>query len=760
MNGTLSIFPPPREYTMRDDAFLFGDETYVVLGTSQSDDALRLPRLLMRELADRHGQPLRMRHENALPANAPRIVIGTLSDPTVRQVCERYPRLAAAQVTEAEGYLLSIAPDLILIVGADAPGAFYGLQTLRQMIRTEKAQTTVPGALIRDWPHLPFRGVRVYMPGRENLTFFKRFLADCLALYKFNKLILEPNGGMRLDRHPEVNIGWREFGDSLRATRRERPVGPHGEQQDSTHHDTADGGVLEKDEVAEIARWARENHIEIIPEIACLTHSYYLLARHRELAEIADAEWPDTYCPSRPESYALLYDIFDEYIEVFRPQMVNIGHDEWRIPWGVCPLCQDKDPRDLFAQDVKRIHAYLTGKGVRIAFWGDHLIEPLRGVHLGVPWYQPPGFPYRTPGALSEAQIRQDIPKDILIFNWFWDDRAEAQGEVNDRNIAAWGFQQVYGNFLATIQNFSDRARIPGVLGGVPSFWAASTEFNFGTDFLPDALPCASLLWTGQKVAETARAIQPLMPDIRRRLSGTLPPSESGREAVPIAIGIGPGVSEWSLAPSTDWLPPRWQPGLVEADSIRFHLGEPGAGRDAILVGVEGAEGARLPLESPPIAIGEDVESLVFLHACAVAVPRKPSFAYIYNFEDTTALLGWYEVVYEDGLQEAVALRHGVNILPWNWQPEEHGCCYGAQPLACGETSETPCTLFRYEWVNSRPGKAIRHVTLKGARRFAFGETFAPENALLLCALSAIKPLPGHAERRITSASETDFMKL
>ena len=121
--------------------------------------------------------------------------------------------------------------------------------------------------------------------------------------------------------------------------------------------------MLDKAEVADLVRYAREHHVEVMPEIPSLTHSYYLLTRHRELAEIQDAEWPDTYCPSEPKVYPLLFDVLDEYIEVMKPRMVHVGHDEWRMPLGVCRRCLGKDPTELFAADLNKIYAHLQGEG-------------------------------------------------------------------------------------------------------------------------------------------------------------------------------------------------------------------------------------------------------------------------------------------------------------------------------------------------------------------------------------------------------------
>ncbi len=47
---------------------------------------------------------------------------------------------------------------------------------------------------------------------------------------------------------------------------------------------------------------------------------------------------------------------------------------------------------------------------------------------------------------------------------------------------------------------------------------------------------------------------------------------------------------------------------------------------------------------------------------------RRNQKAYfkIPNFFDTPDLLGWYEVIYEDGFSVIVPMQYGVNILEWN----------------------------------------------------------------------------------------------
>jgi len=45
---------------------------------------------------------------------------------------------------------------------------------------------------------ISFQGIKLYLPVEE-ITFFKRFISDFVAFYKFNTIILELNANMRLE---------------------------------------------------------------------------------------------------------------------------------------------------------------------------------------------------------------------------------------------------------------------------------------------------------------------------------------------------------------------------------------------------------------------------------------------------------------------------------------------------------------------------------------------------------------------------------
>lgn len=725
--GRPPIFPEPRQADVHSDRFSLEQSVPVLLPQEASEGDLLLARFLVAELSDKHGIVLQTQRISVLPASGRFILLGAAGNPLVREYLRSHG--AEAAVSAPEGYLLEVDAHSAVIAGADGAGAFYGLQSLRQLIQGEGTQKWVQGIRVRDWPNKPFRGIKLYLPGHQNIAYFKRFVRDFMALYKFNKMILEVDAAMRFDRHPELNAGWIELGKDLNYTRRDRSWGPGRQYQDSANADTADGEVVEKEEVADLVSYARQHYIEVIPEIPSLTHSYYLLARHRELAEIVDAEWPDTYCPLAPGVYPLLFDVLDEYIEVMNPRIVHIGHDEWRMPLGVCPRCKGRDPTELYAQDVNRIHAYLQRKNIRTALWGDHLIEPLRGKRIEkVP--NPNGTPYAMPGALSPQQVKSLIPKDILIFNWFWNDNQEGEGEADDIALEEWGFQQVYGNFQPNIPNYGRRAARRSVMGGATSSWAAVNEFNFGKDLMFDFLGCAQLLWSTRQLPldQLSGIVQSLLPGVRRNLSGRPFPSDDG-PVVPLNIEASlntasvPGLSLDAL-----------RVGRIVAGRKEFELGRQ-HDRRVIAVPAEGTESLVIP-------IGEDVSSIVFLHASARPAGNIPAYHGTWNYADTADLLGWYEATYEDGFVQTIPLRYGVNILEAGWGKSHapNQLAYEADLVDCAEPNRGRITFFAYEWINPRPAIRVREIRLKASAEFknVLGHATV-QNAILLAGVSVVK---------------------
>jgi beta-N-acetylglucosaminidase/Glycosyl hydrolase family 20, domain 2 len=82
-----------------------------------------------------------------------------------------------------EGYLLNVSDQsgktVVLLCGKDFSGVFYGVQTLKQLLKHKKSGMTLPECKISDWPDMAVRGVP---SGRRGDRFLKRMVAVKLNL--------------------------------------------------------------------------------------------------------------------------------------------------------------------------------------------------------------------------------------------------------------------------------------------------------------------------------------------------------------------------------------------------------------------------------------------------------------------------------------------------------------------------------------------------------------------------------------------------
>jgi hypothetical protein len=751
-----AIFPIPQQLEETGEWFPLDEQTEILIPQNPSDNDLRLARSLVRELSDKYGVALHIKHVSALPDDDTKyIIMGVIDNPLVNDYCTENKIEVSIDNPGQEGYMLAVEKDKVVVAGWDERGAFYGMQSLRQLVREKDGYWRLVGVRIRDWPVMHFRGIRLYIPGPEHISFFKRFLRDFMALYKFNKVIIEVNC-MRLNRHPEVNAGWIEFAKYMNYTRTTELQGIHGQTRNSGHQDAGDGFILEQDDVKGIVEFANDNYIEVIPEIPSLTHGYYLLTRHPELAEYDADIWPDTYCPSNPGSYQLVFDVMDEYIAVMDPEMIHIGHDEWRgAPLDVCPRCKGKDYSELFAKDVQMLHGYLSKKNIKVAMWGDFLLESVRGKGPR-DRTSPTGYKYQTPGGLKPEVVRESIPKDILLFNWFWG-KQEREIELHQ-----FGFTQVYGNFKPNISNWDARITESNIAGGAPSAWISTNEFTFGKDLVMNFLGCANLLWSEHTIQQIdlASYVWEQLPNVRRNFRGYNAPSEDGDPVVPVDVS-----SHFNLNAQSELFGinlKTLKSGTLISGKKIFDLTAPAMANDntAVAVGVKGMGEVPLDREISGIEIDEDVSSLIFLHASALPSGNQMSYFDIYNTFDTADLLGWYEVVYEDGFKVIIPIQYGVNILEWNPGGEksldpaegdtgspQKAYCYEADVIDCStDMMNNPIRFFAYEWVNERYGKKIKEINLSGSEQYlAVQPVYShvvrqplPSNAIILLGISKV----------------------
>lgn len=710
-----TIFPIPQITEKLNETFTIDNSISIGITDHFSSEEIKLAKSLVAEFTD-IGIATKIVKVNEIPKTGKWIFISNYKNPIFSDILEKEFTSFPEKFPAPEGYVMYINSNRILIGGVDNPGTFYGFQSLRQLLRHGNGKE-IQGAKIVDWPNLPFRALRLYSPGPDNIPFFKRFMKDFMALYKFNKIVIEFTS-MRLDKHPELNVGLMELVKYMQNTRSTSLKGPAGESKDSPHEDVSDGYIIEKDEVKDIVNYANDCYLEVIPELPSLTHSYYLLTGDRSIAEYQKDLWPDTYCPSNPETYKLLFDVYDEYIEVIKPDMIHIGHDEWWSPVDSCQLCRNKNHYQLFVDDVNKIHNYLSKRGIRTAMWGDCFSEKFRGKG-DRQMTTANGTKYSIPGALPKDIIAKSFPKDILIFNWFWID------EETDNEVDMWNLPQVYGNFKHNIKNWEFRIKQSNIIGGATSSWSATEALTIGKDLLVEFVGCANLLWSSHQInsKELSNYLWETMPYIRNSFSEknykrtSFLNSNLEISSIDITKNFNSNldllVGEWEIKQNV----------VGSNDKANIFELKPKEEKSAISIGLIKPDELIEKVEH--IVVNEDVNSLIFLHACAMPAKNNKSYWKRFDIAETSEMLGWYEIVYEDGIKLTEPIRYGINILEWNpgdeknkqWRDEigthQNFYAYKADAVDCSVTGDYSFPIFySFEWVNKRFGKKIKEINL------------------------------------------------
>lgn len=146
VSAQVQLSPIPQKATWGDIA-ISGNFYYTVTGEKTADqDAVRELRAFIADRSSRTSGAARVE-----------IVIGKRGDAAVNKWKKAIPE-------KAEGYYLSVRKGQIVVAGADDNGTYYGVQTLRQILKScvasaEQGGVSIPAVEIVDWPDVSERGV-------------------------------------------------------------------------------------------------------------------------------------------------------------------------------------------------------------------------------------------------------------------------------------------------------------------------------------------------------------------------------------------------------------------------------------------------------------------------------------------------------------------------------------------------------------------------------------------------------------------------
>lgn len=332
--------------------------------------------------------------------------------------------------SEGEGYTLSLDKEKVYINAEGVRGAFYAVQTLRQIFENDDICTLT----IEDKPDFEYRGfyhdiTRGKVPTMETL----KDLVDKMAYYKLNSLQL----------YIEHTFEFKEFADSIERT-----------------------GYMSAEEMKELDKYCIENFIELIPSLSTFGHLYELLQKdrykHLQAAENFKEDkvfwynrmWHHTIDPTQEESFELIKSLIDQYIVCFTSDKFNICCDEtFDLTTG---KHRDKNTGELYVAFVKKIADYVKSKGKTVMMWADILLQ--------------------------HPEVIDQLPEDMEFLNWEYDpavkeDKVKALAAFKNKQIvcpgtSSWNrFCEVYQMGIPNITRMAEYGYKYGASGVLNTNW-------------------------------------------------------------------------------------------------------------------------------------------------------------------------------------------------------------------------------------------------------------------------------------------------
>jgi hypothetical protein len=370
-------------------------------------------------------------------------------------------RLTSNRQRSPESYTVHIGRQRIEIAAAASAGLFYGVQTLIQLAR-QYGQRLLALRIV-DQPDFRWRGFmldvsRGRVPKLETL----KWLVRTLSHFKINMLQLYVEHTFHFRSHPEIGKGC---------------------------------SPLEPEEIAELDRYCRSRHVELVPSLQSFGHMGYTLSlpKFRHLAEIVQfkswkrATWRKrmhgmAITPVDEGTYRLLADLYADFLPNFSSHWFNINSDEtWDLGKGRSrELAAEIGVGQVYLRHIERIAKLARQHGRRPMIWSDII-------------YQHP-------------ELIPKVPGDILMLDWGYShdlpfDRCARLAERKKPFFVCpgtSGWNQVFNdvwNATLNIRRFVAAGKRYGALGVLNTDWGDCGHFNMLGCSLHGAVLGAAMSW-------------------------------------------------------------------------------------------------------------------------------------------------------------------------------------------------------------------------------------------------------------------------
>ena len=447
-DSKISVIPQPRQLSSTPERFQIDRSTRITLADPRSTDDQFAARDFIDDLKQTAAVTVR-------PGGRGRgsILIGRLDLPVVKRALQTNGVTVPENLNE-EGYVLVVGKSGVVIGGSTSAGIFYGLQTLKQLVRGNGSDTYVPGVRIVDWPAMRWRGVSddISRGPVPTLDYIKRQIRT-LAAFKLNLHSFYMEHALSSSEHPLI--------------------GPAG-------------GSLTPDEIREIVKYARSYHVEIVPEQQTFGHLHKAL-KFEKYNPLAETPYGDVLSPQQEGTYKLIADWYRELNDLFPGKFFHIGEDEtFELGEGQSrEAAREKGVGAVYFAHLNRVRDLLKPYNRKVIFWGDI--------------------------ALNHPDLIGQVPKEMIVANWDYAPRDSYESRIKPFKDAGleqwvcpgvWGWNQIFPNVDASsknIINFVRDGQAVGSPGMLNTSWDDDGESLFEMTWYGIVLGAAAS-WQAQPV--------------------------------------------------------------------------------------------------------------------------------------------------------------------------------------------------------------------------------------------------------------------
>ncbi len=279
------------------------------------------------------------------------IRLAVSSDPDADLVLRRNDSL------EAEGWSIRVEPASILLESAGRAGMFYAFSAFAQMLFAAEirgpASAVLPCGAVTDRPRFAWRSFLLDSARHFQTPATVKAVIRLLAHFRLNTFHWHLTDGQ----------GWRIATDT---------VPPEANTAELT------AGQYTRGELRDVAEFAAQHGIRIVPEIDIPGHSRGLLKACPQYA--CDPMSPGSeFCLGNPETIPFLKKVFAELLDIFPDSpVIHMGGDEADTAhWEKCPRCLAamkasgcRDMRELENRFMIEMTRFLVERGRTPMLWG------------------------------------------------------------------------------------------------------------------------------------------------------------------------------------------------------------------------------------------------------------------------------------------------------------------------------------------------------------------------------------------------------